>query len=99
MRSPAEITAGKYPLSHRAVCSDFARVFKVLWLFLESSKAIASATLAGLLVVRRDEIAAAAADIVAASMWDAVERLGLGKSDLCLSQCTESCRAHTCAST
>ena len=96
MRSSAEITAGTYPLCFRAVFSDVARVFTVLWLFLESSRAIASASLAGLLVVRWEDIAAAAADIVAASMWAAAERLRLGEIDLCWSQCAEHAeRAHT----
>ena len=45
---------------------------------MESSKAIASAALAVFLVARGDEMAAATADIVAASMRDEAERKGPG---------------------
>ena len=53
-------------------------MFYVRKLDLESSKAIASAALAVFLVARGDEMAAATAEIVAASMRDEVERKGPG---------------------
>ena len=62
------MSAGRYPPRPKAVGSAVARVFRVLRRVLETSRAIASAALAVLLDATGDGMAAATADIVAASM-------------------------------